>query len=238
MIWIISLLIISTLFGGLAVMYFGYRERSIHLPRILGGSFLFTITIIHILPDVFSASDSSFKTGIFILAGFFFQQLLEHFTSGVEHGHFHLKDHGPGKYSVLVALIIHSVLEGAILTPNSTFHQANEVHSLLLGIILHKAPAAFALMAVFKSTQKISGFQVLILLIFSLASPLGLIASEYILSISEAHLEILFALVGGSFLHISTTIFVESSPEHHFGWNKFLVGLLGAALAIFSTYLI
>jgi len=44
----------------------------------------------------------------------------------------------------------------------------------------------------------------------------------------------LFAFVAGNFLHISTTIFIESSPEHKWSGQKIVVGLLGAGLAVFA----
>ena len=58
-----------------------------------------------------------------------------------------------------------------------------------------------------------------------------MILSDFIL-MSEQAVLIVFAVVCGSFLHISTTIFVEASPEHHLGLNKILISLLGALMAI------
>jgi len=46
----------------------------------------------------------------------------------------------------------------------------------------------------------------------------------------------LYGLVVGGFLHISTTIFFESSPHHTFHWNKLLVSFFAAGLAIASEY--
>jgi zinc and cadmium transporter len=48
---------------------------------------------------------------------------------------------------------------------------------------------------------------------------------------------ILFAIVSGNFLHISTTIYFESSPDHSFHRKKILISLLGAALAILIEFL-
>jgi hypothetical protein len=39
-------------------------------------------------------------------------------------------------------------------------------------------------------------------------------------------------MVAGGFLHISTTIFFESSPEHRFHLNKVMISILAFALAI------
>ncbi len=237
---IIIILISSAVLGGLASKLFSSQTASIRYPLIFAGSFLFSITIIHILPEVFALSINPMRTGLFVLGGFFFQQFLEYFTSGVEHGHAHADHHmtGISRFGLLTALIIHSLLEGALLTHDSPFHDQHESYSLLVGIVLHKVPAAFALMTTLKTER---GFDLrlwVVLIVFSLASPLGLFLSDFILEISSDNLMFLFAFVSGSFLHISTTIFVEASPNHHFGLNKFLISLLGAGVAIITEYLL
>lgn len=239
---ILSALILFTLTmaGGLLVTVVGYRSDTIKLPLLFAGSFLFAITIIHILPEVFTLSAQPFKIGLFVLAGFFFQQLLEFLTNGIEHGHFHgQKSSMVSRFNILMGLFVHSLLEGALLTHDSPFHHQHESYSLLVGIILHKAPAAFALMAVFKtSSDKFSYRQLLILIFFSAASPAGLFLSNYLTFFSSEGLFMFFAFVSGNFLHISTTIFVETSPQHQFRLNRILISILGASLAIASEYLV
>lgn len=174
--------------------------------------------------------------GLYVLIGFFMQQFLEYFSSGVEHGHVHTNKavSSSGRFSIVSALIVHSLLEGTLLTHDSPFHEKHESYSLLLGIVLHKMPAAFALMATMQGLGRRAYY---ILILFSLASPMGLILSDFIL-LSEQAVLIVFAVVCGSFLHISTTIFVEASPEHHLGLNKILISLLGALMAIVVEYLV
>ena len=115
------------------------------LPLVFAGSFLFAITIIHIIPELFTLSKDPHQIGLFVLAGFFFQRLLEYFSKGVEHGHAHAHSNGSqnSKLGILIALMIHSFLEGTLLTHESPFHGEHESYSLLIGIALHKAPAAF-----------------------------------------------------------------------------------------------
>lgn len=236
---IIIVLFLCAMAGGYAVNLIPEKHQNIRYPLVFAGSFLFSITIIHMLPEVFSLSSNPMKVGLYILLGFFLQQFLEYFTSGIEHGHFHARATlGSGtKINLLIALIIHSLLEGALLTHNSPFHEPAESYALLMGIVLHKIPAAFALMATLRAGSKFTAGMWLILILFSLASPVGLLLSAYLVSMSSENLLFLFALVSGGFLHISTTIFVESSPNHHFGLKKFLVSLTGAAFAIMAEYL-
>ncbi len=236
MILTIVILISCTLLGGLSFLLIPVLKKNLRLPLIFAGSYLFSVTIIHIIPELFSISPNPSRIGLFVLIGFFVQQFLEYFSSGVEHGHFH-SDKAvsvSGRFSIVVALIIHSLLEGSLLTHDSPFHEKHESYSLLFGIILHKMPAAFALMVTMNGLGKKA---IYLLILFSLASPLGLIMSDLIM-LSEDAVLMLFAIVCGSFLHISTTIFVEASPEHHFGLNKILISLLGALLAIMVEFLI
>ncbi len=239
MITTIVVLFVVTMLGGLLSTRIGFNGQSIRYPLIFAGSFLFSITIIHILPEMFTLGGDPMQVGIFVLIGFFLQQFLEYFTKGVEHGHVHSHLHvsASSRFSLFIALAIHSVLEGALLTHDSPFHDKHESHSLLVGILLHKIPEAFALMATLKGEKGFNASAWLILILYSLASPFGLLISSSILTLSQDNLIILFALVAGCFLHISTTIFVESSPGHHFGFKKIAISLSGALLAILAEYL-
>lgn len=235
MILTLAVLILSVIIGGLAVPLINRKELNIQLLLVFAGSFLFAVTIIHIIPELFSLSTEPQEIGIWVLIGFFIQRILEYFSRGVEHGHTH--SHGiesvGTRVSILLALIIHSILEGTLLTHESPFHGQHESYSLLFGIVLHKLPAAFALMVILWNSK----WKWILLILFALASPLGLILSTSLV-LSEGTVLTLFAIVCGSFLHISTTIFVETSPEHSFGLNKTLVSLLGAGLAIVAEYMI
>jgi len=69
------------------------NPSSFRLLLVFAGSYLFAITVIHILPELYQQSAGIELIGVFVLAGFFLQQLLEYFTSGIEHGHLHTHDH-------------------------------------------------------------------------------------------------------------------------------------------------
>ena len=233
------ILFFTTFLGGSLVSFSRINSQALRLPLIFAGSFLFAITVIHILPELYTTSKNPMGMGVIVLVGFFFQQLLEAFTSGVEHGHFHKGEllSGYSKLGLVVALIVHSLLEGSLLNHESPFHDQHESHSLLLGIVFHKVPAAFALMAVLTSGQKPTPKDWLLLLLFSISSPAGLLVANYAPSLPQGTLLFLFAFVSGSFLHISTTIFVESSPNHQLGWKKMAASLVGALFAVSVEYL-
>ena len=123
------------------------------------------------------------------------------------------------------------------MSPIRLFHpdEAGHLHNtdaLLAGIVLHKLPAGFALMAMLQKKRS----ALIGLALFAIASPAGLFFSEFMVDQENwgAVAGWLYPLVAGSFLHISTTIFFENSPEHHFNLKKLVVALVGAGLAILS----
>lgn len=226
------------------------RTSSFKLLLVFAGSYLFAITVIHILPELYREYSEVKFIGLFVLLGFFLQQLLEYFTSGIEHGHIHSHDHQEQTHShahaevsalmLLSALCIHAFLEGGMLArPHSTLINS-DVNAILLGIVLHRAPAAFALMTVLTEQLHSRRRAIPYLVLFSVAAPLGLFVSEYFVEInllSERGLIFLYALVSGNFLYISTTIVFESSPEHHFNAKKLAVAIVGSLIAVAVEYM-
>jgi zinc and cadmium transporter len=236
------ILFLSAFFGGLLVYKFGKKDSiNFKLVLIFGGAYLFSITIIHILPELYHSAEDGFYVGLFVLLGFFFQNFLEYFTSGVEHGHMHAHKHSHSStsgYSLMIALCLHAFLEGTFLAYPDIFHDhGSKSGSLMIGVVLHKIPASLALMSVLTCQFDKRNFQILLLAIFALASPLGLIAGNFIIPLGlmdTSGLLLLFAFVGGNFLHISTTIFIESSPEHNWNLKRLLVSIGGAAVAVLA----
>lgn len=220
-----------------------FSQQRVSYFLVFAGAYLFSMTVIHLIPDLFMSGEDPFTLGLYILLGFFLQKVFENFSNGVEHGHVHTH----GNYSIpylLIALALHSFLEGSIMTDSiHSNHIPDSVYShgsspkILLGIVMHKIPAAFALMAVLMSQMKSRIKAIFLLLIFALASPLGLFFSEYFGHsdmMPERYLIIFFAVVAGSFLQISTTIFIESDPHHKLDWKRFSISILGALAAVLA----
>ncbi len=225
-----------------------FRERYFKLVLVFAGSYLFSVTILHILPELFSNGFPKAQMGLYILLGFLLQQLLEFWSSGVEHGHIHkhASETSKGVLTLMLGLFIHAFLEGTLLSHGSVISEggnmdhAHSGKSVLLGIIMHKGPAAFALAAVLSSSLS-KKWTIILLTIFALASPLGMFSSAWFIGnglLSGEGIGILYGLVTGGFLHISTTIFFESSPHHKFQLNKLIVTFVAAGLALISEYLI
>lgn len=260
----LSVLFLTPLLSGLLIYLVGnFRSANFKLLLVFAGAYLFGITVVHILPELYRENQEVELIGLFVLMGFFLQQVLEYFSSGVEHGHLHTShhhhdhnhDHGhdPDHHHhaghqrqksalvLLTALCIHAFLEGGMLAEPPGGKSHYDLNAILLGIALHRAPAAFALMTVLVAQLHSKAKALPHLIVFSLAAPVGLILSSYFVeteTLSEKGLIFLYALVSGNFLHISTTIVFESSPEHRFNARKLAVAIVGALAAVMVEYMI
>lgn len=226
----IGLLFSSAFLGGLCVFFFKKdNTQLLKLVLSFSGAYLFAITVLHLMPDVYVEGDH--QVGLFILGGFLLQVLMEQFSQGIEHGHIHI--HNPHEhsfpYGIMFSLCLHAFLEGMPLA-------ADRHGELVYGIALHHIPAAFALGSVLAgnriSRKKIIG----LLLLFSIMSPLGYLLSYQIeqgsISGIDRYFNSIMGVVIGIFLHISTTILFESSVDHKFNLKKIVAVLSGIAIAL------
>lgn len=239
LILIIFFLILSVIVGGLLVVFLEKKNQAafIKLSLAFSGGFLLAIAFIHFLPELYAEQHT--KIGIWVLVGFLVQLFLEYFSGGIEHGHIHVHANKKIPYGLLISLSIHSFIEGIPLA-NNALHSHNHEHlvghhqnSLLLGIILHQLPVAIALMTLLRQSLIKSSTSWLLLIIFGMMTPLGLIFGKFIpMSDSVPVMDILLAIVVGMFLHISTTIIFETNENHRFNLAKLTAILLGVGLSI------
>jgi len=196
-----------------------------------------------LLPELLTSSVNPRRIGVFVLVGFFMQIFIDFTTTGIEHGHLHDHHHHHSNLSpimLMIGLCLHALMDGSILVHSGDHETGQHLGGLLIGIVLHKIPAAIALMSVLNSMIKNKKVLILLLIIFSIASPAGLIFSELLSRFQLLGKEgflILFAIVSGNFLHISTTIYFESSPDHSFHRKKIIISLIGALSAILIEFI-
>ena len=224
----LSLLFASVIAGAIVVEIFKPKKgRNIQLLLTFSGAYLLSISLLYLLPELF-ANNPTEEIGIFILGGFLIQILLEYFSQGIEHGHFHKSNVIP--FSVLISLCLHALLEGVPLGGNLQEHTHN---TLLYGIVLHKIPVAIVLMTFFLQSNMKKSRAYMLLFLFAIMAPLGVYSGNIFGTLSFYHNEIL-AIVIGIFLHISTTILFESTDGHRFSFQKIFTIIIGACIAILS----
>lgn len=234
-IWELILLFSSAFLGGTGVFFFKKdNQNRLKLVLSFSGAYLFAITILHLMPDVYSSGDH--RIGLFILGGFLLQIVMEQFSEGIEHGHIHKHSHQHYVFplGIMLSLCLHAFLEGMPLAQG----QHNE---LVFGIALHHIPAAFALGSVLMQNNLSKSYVLTLLVIFALMSPLGYLLSYQIGQGSMGNIDIYFdnimGVVIGIFLHISTTILFESSVDHKFNLKKMAAVLMGVGIALIGFFM-
>ena len=215
--------LLSVLLGfAIALLLKPKGKTNLKLLLAFSGSFLLSLTVMHLLPDVYESGNP--KVGIFIMLGILFQIILEFFSKGAEHGHVHGHDKMTQMpWLLFISLCIHAFLEG--------FPVANH-QELAIGIAVHHLPIAIIL-TTFLLQSKLNLLSILFFMItFGLMTPLGtLFASEFaFLKIYKSEIT---AVVIGILFHISSTIIFESSEGHKFNIAKISMIILGFALAFF-----
>lgn len=224
----VLLLILSVITGVFLGKHFGKKEKLAKNLLILSAGFLITVCLNEVFPQVYTSEESD-NLGIFVILGVLLQMVLEALTKGFEHGHFHYhNEQNILPAALMVGLFIHAFIEGIPL--------ANEEHELspyLLGIVFHNLPISFILGAFLfnrkEGSSKSSYPSLLIVALFALASPLGVLLGNYF----DPDLQPYFlAVVGGIFLHISSVIIFESNKNHNIDWIKIGLVVLGVSLAL------
>lgn len=216
------------------------NRKNLKLLLAFSGSFLLSLTVMHLLPEVYETSlhahhghdhDHSHNSpiGIYIMAGIIFQIILEYFSKGAEHGHVHgsghnhEQDHSKMPWLLFISLCIHALLEGMPVSHH---------HDMAWGIAIHHFPIAIILTAFFINSGLNKTIVMLFMLVFAFMTPLGTLLSEQLHFIEHYFTEI-SAVVIGILFHISSTIIFESNEGHKFNLAKLLAIILGVIMAYF-----
>ncbi len=233
-------LIVAVILGGLIVTYLqaSNNQKFIKLMLSFSGGFLLSIAFIHFVPELYASSTPNI--GVYILIGFLIQLALEFFSGGIEHGHVHVHKGQAMPWGLFISLSVHSVLEGIPLGNQYAGHFLNHhdhshgENSLLFGILFHQLPVAVALMTLLMNTNVSKMKAWMILILFSIMTPVGLIFGLFSTSASNfLNFNMILAVVVGMFLHISTTIIFETSENHKFNVLKLTSIVIGCSLAFF-----
>jgi zinc transporter ZupT len=215
--------LLSVLIGYLiAILLKPKAKQNLKLLLAFSGSFLLSLTVIHLLPDVYESDKNS--VGIFIMCGILFQIILEFFSKGAEHGHVHGHDKlTQMPWLLFISLCIHALLEG---------FPVGRHHDLAYGIAIHHLPIAIILTTFFLNAQLNKVALFIFMVTFAIMTPLGTLVSDSFPILNEYYTQIT-AVVIGILFHISSTIIFESSEGHKFNIAKVSMIILGIVLASF-----
>ena len=215
--------LLSVLLGyAIALLLKPKGKTNLKLLLAFSGAFLLSLTVMHLLPDVYGSGNP--KVGIFIMLGILFQIILEFFSKGAEHGHVHGHDKMTQMpWFLFISLCIHAFLEG---------FPVGRHHDLAYGIAIHHLPIAIILTTFFLNAQLNKTVLLFFMITFAVMTPLGTLVSDSFPLLNNYYAEIT-AVVIGILFHISSTIIFESSEGHKFNIAKVSMIILGILLASF-----
>lgn len=230
------LLFVMGIAGGLP--YFlgtGKKTDGIKLILAFSGGYLMAVSLLHLLPEIYEGAGES--AGLWILAGFYVQYLLDFFSGGLEHGHVHHHHHGNKiiPWTIFLSLCLHAMFEGI---PIGIPYQEEEIAwSLTIGIVVHNIPISMALTALLSETHMKRQSLLIMLAVFSLMTPAGIwLAQTPLIPVTDIHknsgVALAMAFVLGIFLHIATTIVFESAADHKFNLKKIAMIVSGSTAAV------
>jgi zinc transporter ZupT len=213
--------LISVLLGYIIALFLKPKSKTnLKLLLAFSGSFLLSLTVMHLLPEVYESQNHNI--GLFIMIGILFQIILEFFSKGAEHGHVHVHEtlsHIP--WLLFISLCVHAFLEGFPVSHH---------HNLAIGIAIHHLPIAIILTLFFVNAKLDKKAIFAFMLTFAIMTPLGTIISDYLPILNVYYTEIT-AVVIGILFHISSTIIFESSEGHKFNIAKVSMIIFGVILA-------
>jgi zinc transporter ZupT len=213
--------LLSVLLGYFIALFLKPKSKTnLKLLLAFSGSFLLSLTVMHLLPEVYESKNHNI--GLFIMLGILFQIILEFFSKGAEHGHVH----GHAKmyqipWLLFISLCIHAFLEGFPVSHH---------HDLAIGIAIHHLPIAIILTSFFVSSSLNRNAIFLFMVTFAIMTPLGTVVSDFLPQLNDYYSEIT-AVVIGILFHISSTIIFESSEGHKFNIAKVSMIVIGILLA-------
>ena len=198
------------------------NKTNLKLLLAFSGSFLLSLTVMHLLPEIYESVNPNI--GLFIMLGILFQIILEFFSKGAEHGHVHgheIMTQIP--WLLFISLCIHAFLEGFPVSHH---------HDLAVGIAIHHLPIAIILTTFFINASLDKKAILFFMATFAIMTPLGTFLSDYMPILNVYYTEIT-AIVIGILFHISSTIIFETSEGHKFNIAKVSMIIFGIALAYF-----
>ncbi len=238
---LLLLMIVSA--TGLVLFLFRTVNRTIlNLLIGLGAGSMLAVSLVHIFPEALEQTEYAVYA---FIAGFLIIYLIEEVLTSHAHDHGH-DDHtheDPHEHYDHVALVsfiaifIHTLFDG--LGIRAGFGISYEIgYTILAGVAIHQIPVSLSLAAIFRESKFSKNIQIVFLMFFALAAPIGFVISDLILSnISWVWTGLATAFAGGSLLYIATADLlpvIHSQTKYKYATVVlFMVGAIGMSAVKF-----
>ena len=200
---------------------------------------MLAVSIVHILPEALKQTQLAIYA---FIAGFLVIYLIEEVLTPHSHDHTH-EDHAhedPHEHYDHIALVswiaifIHTLFDGLGIRAGFGLSSITG-YTILFAVAIHQAPVSLSLAAIFRESKFHRNMQILFLIFFALAAPIGFIISDILLS----HLNLVFtgmatAFAGGSLLYVATAdllpVIHSQTQQKYLTVTLFLIGCIGMTL--------
>lgn len=232
-------LLILTVISATGLLLYSFKrinQTILNLLIGLGAGSMLSIAVVHILPEALEQTEYAIYT---FIGGFLLIYLIEEILTPHHHDHVH-GDHtheDPHEHYDHVALVsfiaifIHTIFDG--LGIRAGFGLSREIgYTILAGVAVHQIPVSLSLAAIFRESKFQKKIQVLFLIFFAVAAPIGFILADYILSnVSEIFTGLATAFAGGSLLYIATAdllpVIHSQTKQKYLTVILFILGCVG-----------
>ncbi len=224
------------LMGGFAPVFLKLGEKTETLRKLtcISSGVLLSSAMLIVIPEGFAVASSGSAIsnlaingeiilGAAILAGFLSMLVLEglgighavheeHHEHAEQHGHNHIH-HRSKPWTLVLGLSLHSAADGLAIGSALIMSTGGVSTLVVFAVMIHKVPAAFSL-GVFSLHQRGEKKGVVKdVILFSLATPLMILISTYILSdIDQQIVAVTLLFAAGTFLYVAT---VDTLPDIH-----------------------
>lgn len=175
----------------------------------LGAGSMFAVALAHILPEALEQTELAIYA---FIAGFLVIYIIEEVLTPHHHDHSH-GDHShedPHEHYDHVAVVswiaifAHTLLDGLGIRAGMGLSDTAG-YAILFGVAIHQIPVSLSLAAIFRESKFRQRTQILFLIVFALAAPIGYLLSDLFLGGVDATIVgITAAFAGGSLLYVAT----------------------------------
>lgn len=207
--------------GGIIPLLRRWSHGQLQVLMSASAGVILGVLFLDLLPAVAQISPHFY---VYTLAGFLALFVFEKFVFFHPHETEDLAERRSG-FAAYVSISIHSLLDGVVLGSSALLpHMAPAV---LFAILAHKVPDTFSLAGILTYFHFRRRSTLLLLLLFSLLTPLGGFAALWLLrNASQSVLGIPVAVATGTFLFIATSDLLPHTHGHHEGRYRNLAAML------------
>lgn len=182
---IFGLFLISSI-GVVLYLFQNINQKILHLLIALGAGTMFSVALVHILPESLEQNSSSIYAfiGGFLLIYLLEEILTPHSHDHTHHDHTHEDPHEHFNHVVLVswiAIFIHTLFDGLGIRAGFAVNTTLGL-TIFAGIAIHQVPVSLSITSMLRESAFSKKLQILMTLLFALAAPIGYVFSGYIIT--------------------------------------------------------